>query len=268
MGSGSHLIKAKMTQRSNILQELNEMNSKLVDISTENIYTVPAGYFDGLAATMLNRIKALNAANVVEELDHLAPSLNNIPKQNIYTVPVGYFESLAENAMQSIREGNDYQTAKEEIESLSPFLSSLKKENPYSVPQGYFENIQAPAKTEAKVVSITHRKWFKYAAAAVVVGFIAMAGLMIFGNKEKRYERSVARLEKKIKEEAQKMSDKDLNDFIQFTDAGLNGQEKVLNNINSTDEVKELLKDIPDSELKEFIEETADVDDGETTMMD
>lgn len=268
MGSGSHLIKAKMTQRNNILQELSEMNSKLVNISAENIYTVPAGYFDGLAATMLNRIKAMNASNAVEELNYLSPSISNIPKQNIYTVPAGYFENLAENAMQSIREGNDHltkesfgQTAKEEIEILSPMLSGLKKEMPYSVPQGYFENI-APVKQETKVVSITHRKWFRYAAAAMVIGIIAITSLLIFNNRKDPAEKVLAKAVKEVK----KMSDKDIDDFIQYTDAGLNGEEKV--SVNNTAEIKELLKDIPDSELKEFIEETADTDDGEITLMD
>lgn len=265
MGNGIHLIKAKMIQRNNILQELNELNSALVNVSTENIYSVPAGYFDGLAATMLNRIKALNAENAVEELSYLSPSLSNISKQNIYSVPVGYFESLAENATQLIREGNDYQTAKEEIEGLSPFLSSLKKENPYSVPQGYFESIETPAKPAVKVISITHRKWFRYAAAAIVIGAIAMAGLMIFGNEEKKKARSFAKFEKKLNKEIKTTSDDDLQDFIQYTDAGLNGEEKV--SIENTDEVKELLKDIPESELKEFLEETTVADDTETTMM-
>jgi hypothetical protein len=265
LGSGIHLTKAKMTQRNNILQELNELNSTLVNVSTENIYSVPAGYFDALAATMLNRIKALNAANAVEELNYLSPSLGNISKQNIYSVPAGYFESLAENAMRSIREGNDHQTAKEEIESLSPFLSSLKKENPYSVPQGYFENIEVPVKPAAKVISITHRKWFKYAAAAMVIGIITMAGLLLFNNGDKKQAKSIAKFEKKLDKEIKTMSDDDLQDFIQYTDAGLNGEEKVLN--ENTDEVKELLKDIPESELKEFLEETTITDDAESTMM-
>ncbi|NOT51693.1 MAG: hypothetical protein HOP10_10505 [Chitinophagaceae bacterium] len=255
-----------MTQRNNILQELNELNSTLVNVSTGNIYSVPAGYFDGLAATMLNRIKAMDAANTVEELNHLSPLLNTISKQNIYSVPVGYFERLAENAMRSAREGNEYQTAKEEIESLSPLLSGLKKENPYSVPQEYFESIDIPFKPATKVVSITHRKWFRYAAAAMVIGIITMTGVLIFGNEEKKQAKSLAKFEKKLNNEIKTMSDNDLQDFMQYTDAGLNGKETVF--ISNTNEAKELLKDIPESELKEFLEETADVDDTELTMMD
>src|SRR5688572_13967827 len=181
-----------MTQRNNILQELRELNSTLVNMTAANVYSVPAGYFDGLAQTMLDRIKAMDAANAADELNYLSPLLSNVSKQNPYTIPGGYFDGLAESAMQSIREGHDYQTAKEEIESLSPFLGGLKKEMPYSVPEGYFESITAgPVKAETKVVSIAHRKWFRYAAAAMVIGIVALTGLLIFGNKSP--EKSLAK---------------------------------------------------------------------------
>jgi hypothetical protein len=262
LGYGTHLIKAKMTQRNNILQELNELNSTLVNISPANIYSVPAGYFDGLAATMLARIKAMDAANAVEELNYLSPSLSTISKQNIYSVPAGYFESLAENTIRSIRAGNGHQTAQEEIEGLSTLLSGLKKQMPYSVPQGYFESIsEKPVRTETKVISFTRHKLFRYAAAAVVIGIVAMSGLLIFGNKKDPAEKVMVKVGKEVK----KMSDDDLKDFLQFTDAGLNGEEKVSN--SNTDEIKELLKDIPESELKDFIEETSGTEDSESIMM-
>ncbi len=255
-----------MTQRNNILQELNEMNSALANISTGNIYTVPAGYFDGLAATMLNRIKAMNAANAVEELNYLSPSLNTISKQNIYSVPAGYFENLAENLMRSIREGNDQlhkesvgQTAKEEIESLSPLLSGLKKEMPYNVPQGYFETIsEKPVREGTKVVSITHRKWFRYAAAAVVTGVIALSGFLLFGNKKDAAERILAKVEKDVN----KMDDVEKDNLVDFLDAGMNGKETVKVNTGSrSQEIKDLLQDVSEEELKDFQQQTEDIQD-------
>ena len=264
MRGETHPINAKMTRNTNILNELNELNSSLVNVSTQNVYMVPVGYFDGLAVTVLNRIKTINATNAVEELGYLSPTLSNISKQTPYTVPVGYFDSLAETALQSVRESSNYQTAQEELETLSPLLSSLKKEMPYSIPQGYFENIaEKPAKPDLKVVSITHRSWFKYAAAAVVVGIIALSGILIFGNNATG-EKSLAKFEKKLNKEIKKMSDSELKDFIEYTDAGLNGEEKV--STNPSDEIKELLKDLPESELKEFLEETSDLNT-ETTLM-
>lgn len=264
MRGETHPIYAKMTRNTNILNELNELNSSLVNVNTQNVYTVPVGYFDGLTVIVLNRIKAMNAENAVEELSYLSPILSNISKQTPYTVPAGYFDSLAETALHSVREGSDYQTAKEEIETLSPLLSGLKKQIPYSVPQGYFDDIaEKTAKPVVKVVSITHRSWFKYAAAAVVIGIIALSGILIFG-KNPTGEKSLAKFEKKLNKEIKKMSDSELKDFIEYSDAGLNGEEKV--STNPSDEIKELLKDLPESELKEFLEETSDLNT-ETTLM-
>jgi hypothetical protein len=55
---------------------------------------------------------------------------------------------------------------------------------PYSVPQGYFEGlVENRTRPAAKIVSITHRNWFKYAAAAVVTGLIVLSGLIYLTRK-------------------------------------------------------------------------------------
>jgi hypothetical protein len=163
-----------MTQNNNILQELIGLESTLANIAPQNIYGVPDGYFEGLANQVLNRIKAMEANNSSEELAFLSPMLNNISRQMPFCVPAGYFEGLENKLIQLIHENSDsfQQTAKEELEVLSPLLSGISKQMPYSVPLGYFENLSADRQTntrsETKVVSITHRKWFRYAAAAMV----------------------------------------------------------------------------------------------------
>jgi hypothetical protein len=254
-----------MTQKDNILQELNELKSSLVAISKKNIYTVPVGYFDGLADQTLNRIKAMETLTADEELDYLSPMLKNISKQVLYTVPSGYFEELQKNLLQSVGESCDYKTAKEELETLSPLLSGLKKEMPYSVPQGYFEQLASTISKEehtsvTRIVAITSRKWFRYAAAAIITGIIATAGFLYTNNKTTNDPaKSLVKFEKKLNKEIEKTSDKELDEFIQqFSDAGLNGEEKVHNQTDS--EVKELLKDVSETELKEFLEETADTE--------
>ena len=56
-----------MTERNNILQELQELKSSLANTGFQNPYQVPAGYFDGLADEILNRIRALEATSASEE---------------------------------------------------------------------------------------------------------------------------------------------------------------------------------------------------------
>ena len=107
-----------MTQSTNILQELNELVSSLTDVASQNVYTVPEGYFDRLIVELMNRIKASEAKNPTEEVSYLSPMLQDISKQMPYSVPTDYFEGLEEKLMQSIRDSSDYRDAKEELEAI------------------------------------------------------------------------------------------------------------------------------------------------------
>ena len=88
-----------MGQKDNILQELNELKSNLGAIDSKNLYTVPVGYFDGLASQVLNRIKAIEATTSKEELNYLSPTLNSISRQMPFSFPQGYFDALDENLL-------------------------------------------------------------------------------------------------------------------------------------------------------------------------
>ena len=300
-----------MTRKDNILQELSELNSTLATITPQNPYTVPMGYFDGLAARVLNRIKAMEAANAAEELGYLSPALSGFSKQMPFFVPQGYFEGLAEKAMQSIRESSDYQTANEEMETLSPLLNGLKKEIPYTVPQGYFDGLADKAlqavnksndhqtakeelvtlspllsglkkempfsvpqgyfeslsenisreenKPVTKIISITSRKWFRYAAAAVIIGIVVTTGLLFLSGGEKEPGgKALAKFTRDVK----KMDDAQKDNLMDFIDAGMNGSETAqVSTDKKTDEVKNLLQGISDEELKDFQEQTEDVQD-------
>src|SRR5690606_31911008 len=99
-----------------------------------------------------------------EELSTLSPLLQGLSKKMDYSLPEGYFEQLTPDTEMV----SDSQSASEEIAQLSPLLNSIDRRNLYSVPAGYFENLAVIPETSAKVVSITRKNWFRYAAAAVV----------------------------------------------------------------------------------------------------
>lgn len=257
-----------MAQNNNILQELNELNSSLANITPQNIYTVPDGYFDGLAIQMLNRIRAMEAVNVADETNFLSPILSAVPRKMPYAVPDGYFELLAEQVLLSVHNNSDHQTANEELAILSPVLSGLKKEmtaraghpeGPYSVPQGYFDTLHdRPAKQKAKIISMVHRKWFRYAAAAVVTGIIALT-IFISADKKKESEEKIFA---QVKEDVMKMDDTQKDNLVDFIDAGMNGKETAeVNSDNKSKEIKQLLQDVSDEELKDFQEQTEDLQD-------
>ncbi len=255
-----------MTQKENILQELNELKSTLATVNQQNVYTIPVGYFDGLAAQVLNRIKALEAKNAVEELGYLSPSLSNISKQLPYAVPAGYFEGLAEKVMQLVRESNDYQTSKEELEILSPLLGGLKRTMPYSVPQGYFESLgEKRNKPAARIISITSRKWFRYAAAAVVTGVIVLAGFIYFisRNNVDPVEQPYAWVKKSIKE----IDKADIDAFVKLADEELTNQAAVATSPVRPEEIKELMKDVSDKEIQDFLDAAPDPETNDNSVM-
>lgn len=255
-----------MIQKENILQELNELKSTLATVTPQNVYTIPVGYFDGLAAQVLNRIKAMEAKNAVEELDYLSTTLSNISRQMPYAVPANYFEGLAERVMELVRESNDYQTSKEELETLSPLLSGLKKTMPYSVPDGYFESLaEKRNKPAAKLVSITKRSVFRYAAAAVVTGIVVLAGFIYFNtrNAVDPVEQPYAWVKKSLK----KVDNADIDAFVKLADEELNNQATVAINPVKPEEIKELMKDVSDKEIQDFLDETTVLENSDETMM-
>ena len=255
-----------MNKKDNILQELKELQSMLAEISPKNCYTIPEGYFEMLPAQVLSKIKATEATNAADELAHLSPLLSRFSKTMPYSVPADYFDKDRGNSNAEANETIEL-SVKDELEKLSPLLSSLNKQVPFAVPQGYFETLTdnflgETKKPTTKVVSLFRQSWFRYAAAAVVTGVVFLAGYLIIGGPGKEtYGESLTRLEKKIKIEIKKTSDKELNDFIQqFSDAGFNGEETAVNDKTPDTEIKELLKDIPETELKEFLNETSEID--------
>jgi hypothetical protein len=240
-----------MAHRNNILQELNELESSLATLPVQNTYSVPEGYFEGLAQQVLNRVKALEAGNAGEELAHLSQVLKDMPKKMPYNVPADYFDSLSERMLDLVK-GNG-QTAAEELQQLSPLLGSLKKEMPFSVPQGYFETINIPQTTEkpaAKVVSLSSRKWFKYAAAAMIIGVISTVFVIIKKSSVDPNKNPGGWVAKQMKN----VSTDDINTFIELTDETL-PQKEVIASADKKEEVKQLLQDVSDKEIQEFLDE-------------
>jgi antitoxin (DNA-binding transcriptional repressor) of toxin-antitoxin stability system len=264
-----------MTRKETIVQELRELKSTLATVTPQNVYTVPVGYFEGLATQVLNRIKAIGAKNVTEELSYLSPLLSNISKQVPYSAPVGYFEGLAEKLIQLVRENNDYQTANEELETLSPLLSGLKKTmsagtaytgGPYSVPNGYFENMgDKRNKPVAKMVPLTQQRWFRYAAAAVVTGVIVLAGIIYLTtrNRVDPVEQPYAWVKKSI----QKVDIADIDAFVNLANEELSNQTVVANNPVKPEEIKELMKDVSDKEIQDFLDVASETETNDETMM-
>jgi len=247
-------IMAKLETARNLPVQEELPSGLLPNVSRQAPYSPPPGYFDGLAENLLNVVKASEASQAAEELSSLSPLLSSISKQNVYEVPTGYFDSLDRQIAQTVNDENE-QSVQEELELISPLLASFKKLTPYSVPVGYFENLQYNVATEnivqtTKVVSITGRRWFRYAAAALVIGFVATIALLLI-NKPKAVdpsEKSFAWVQKNMK----KVSTDEISEFIELANTGNTDAGKP----NGHDDIKDLLKDVSDKEIQDFLNET------------
>lgn len=265
-----------MTNRNTILNELNDISSTLGNLNPQNLYTVPNGYFEGLPTQVMNRIKAFEAANAKEELEYLSPLLSKVSKEMPYAVPVGFFQNFDDNVMQRIGENVNHlpkespkesfvtfgQTSDEEIEALSPLLSSLKNKNPYSVPAGYFDSLETKVeKKEAKVISITKRRWYRMAIAAAVIGIVALTGLLLFNR-----DSTIKEPEKWVKNNViNKVSNEKINEFVTLVTPDDSQKPAEENEAATQAEVKELMKDVSQKEIDEFLNDAIALESNDDT---
>jgi len=253
-----------MTNRNTILNELKDIGSALGNYNPQNIYAVPTGYFEGFPTQVLNRIKALEAANAKEELEYLSPLLSSVSKETPYSVPAGFFQNLSADILQKISEHADHKTSEEEIESLSPLLSSLKNKNPYSVPAGYFETLETKTeKKEAKVISITKRRWYRLAVAAVFIGVVAIGGLLFIGQRPVTVDNPQAWINKNV---TKKVSNEKIDEFVKLAeDETINTTEE--NDAAKQAEMKELMKDISEKEIEDFLNDAVALESNDTDAL-
>ena len=131
----------------------------------QNIFEVPKGYFEDMAAKLNEAIAAEESE--LEQNEHL--------KAPVFQTPPNYFEGLSDKIM-----------AAAEAEDNELHDNVHLKETPFTAPEGYFDQLSAKLNAsvaeeqeaqETKVVPLYQKNWFKMAIAAVlVVGFFFLRG--------------------------------------------------------------------------------------------
>jgi hypothetical protein len=231
-----------------IQQELNDLGSSLPLTNNEQpVFTVPEGYFENFAASVLAKVKSQSSVPAADELNDLSPVLAAIPKQTPYYVPEDYFTHLATGLPAFV---ND--------EALPDFLKTHTKQMPYQVPIGYFDGLAAQVaakvtkpRTTAKVLHFSPR-FMRYAAAAVVTGAIAIAAFFYGngnGNSPDPETQSGAWVAQKLKN----VPKRDIEAFLKTVDTDLNSKE-VASKGGKT-EVRQMLHDVSTQELDAFLKE-------------
>jgi hypothetical protein len=194
--------------------------------------------------------------NILDELKNLEATHLQMQMVEVYEVPSDYFVTLPALMLRRIK-ALEVAEANDEIAILSPLLASISRKMPNEVPADFFTAERANSATQTtipvKVVSIG-RKWMRYAAAAVVAAAIAISGIVIY-NSNNSPEKKLAKLENRVKKDIKTTSDQELNDFIESTE----GRQDVAIN-KPKDVAPVVLKDVPATELQDFLDEISDPD--------
>ena len=218
--------------------ELRGLNSSLPSDNKET-FSVPDGYFDGLATAVLAKIKSIESKGAAEEIAELSPLLAGLPRKMPYSVPEGFFESSLNDVPVLMSDKED-----------SAVLTYIGKDLPYSVPDDYFDNLAGQvlaivAPKRAKVIPIVRRKWMRMATAAMVFGVIGLSGIVYFTGNDSPKDPMA---------QIKTASTSDLDAFLKNTDANLLGSTTA-QSPSKNNEVKEMLKNVPDNELNAFLSE-------------
>jgi hypothetical protein len=225
-------------------------------------FNVPDGYFEGFAEGVLARIRKeartgegarpefepMKAVpeTASQELSALSPLLAQLRSMETYRMPEGYFEEIA------------------------PILTVARELNPYTVPKEYFHHLPAEieekvvepreaqsavGKKPAKLIAFGGRRtnWWKYSAAAVVAGLILTIGWLRLQVHNGSHPSTVA---ENIPTSLMKVSDQDLQSFLADQDTTLAQQTNNTASLDFNDsDVRSLLSDVPDGDLRQFMDE-------------
>jgi hypothetical protein len=235
-----------MKSTESIKQELTELNSSLVPFNGLHVFSVPEGYFENFAASVLARLNS-GTSSVQDELKEISPLLAGISRKMPFSLPEGYFNNL--EADQLVNE-----------EELPAVLRIVDKDMPFAVPYGYFDsladNILSAVKPEAKVIRMNRNSWMRMAVAAVATGLILISSIFYFN----RGNGSSVNSQAWFKTELKNVSDEDLDKFIKNADA-VHENEQLAKSSIRTNEVRSMLTDVSVNEMEDFLEQVPNDDD-------
>ncbi len=239
-----------MNNQDYILQELRKMCPLIAKISKTNVYSVSSSYFNDLSEEIIERI------NFIKERAY------NFPSSTPFNIPEDYFKDLSEVILHKIiSPNNQFNEVIEETEKIAPLLNTISKKPVYSIPQGFFDKLQIPSveikKKKSKVLSINNWSTFlKFSAAAVFTSFLAIGVYTITGRDFITSSRN-----NNARNEVKNLSKEEILNFLKKSSSIENVTSTLKNTSKNENAIKSSLKKISDKEIQQFLEETAASDE-------
>ncbi|MGC8749893.1 hypothetical protein [Hydrotalea sp.] len=236
-----------------ILEELKEHFPALLPAFRIQVYKVPNGYFDKFAEQLLENIPYITVESVT------LPAI-----QQPFSVPNGYFENLPQQILNKIKAHDKSLSVSEELEQIAPALLNISKKPVFSVPAHYFEKINFTAIAKgaeknnngngtAKVISLRNtRKWFSYAAAAIIAGVLITGAL--WNNSSFTYSSNVFSLNKEITNVSDDAIQNYLNNDV--TASNYINDTSIIDSDEALPDVQQGLQNISDEELSGYLKST------------
>lgn len=243
----------------NILTRIKEEEAGIapvVNITKDNIYQAPAGYFDGLAGSILNRIKEEEEGQQLQEPDFSSALWQQLGKKTPFTVPEGYFTEFSDNIVAGAKA---IEFVNEELENLSPLMTGLKTKQVYEVPAGYFD---------ANATAILQKLNNGSGSGKVIsIGFgrkmmryaaaAVVAGLMLVAGYMYTGKTKPGAATPGALPELAKVTDQEIESFLNNNTASVADTSSI---VTADDEIsdkdsKDLLANISDEELQHYAEQ-------------
>lgn len=246
-----------MESSNNILKELQVISPVLASSFPLPLpYKVPADYFGQLSSAALTAVKA-GSNNAAEELQALSPLLGSISRKTPYHLPEDYFERLSEN---TLAETKAVAFVQEELDDFSPVLHNLKHAPLYEVPAGYFDQLpgiilqKVQSEQPAKIVKMGSRNVLRRYIAAAAVLLVMLTGAWWY------FQPSSGTDDPKASIAIQQVPDEELIRFIddQSLAAEIAGNT-VANTEFDNNEMHDLLADVSDEELQQYVERNGSI---------
>lgn len=214
-----------MENNIDISNELRTISPFMAGIDKVNLFTVPGGYFEGLAECCLVLAKAGEKG-----------MLDDLSRQYNQEVPAGYFDQLPDTIMKRIKAQQE-ETASEELRILSPMLYAIQNENVFEVPKDYFTGLSDSILSkvqpiQARVVSIHRRSstFIKYAVAAAFTGIMALGVFKFTGVSPKGSGQALPAYvtdglkPHNVDDELSKVADEDIIKYLQSNSENIDAQ--------------------------------------------
>jgi hypothetical protein len=250
-------------------------------------FQVPEGYFEGFAGGVLARIKAgqgLSGGQTGGSPDAVPfESSDAIPDRSPDAIPDSLDEVSAELAILSpflsrLERKTPYRTPEGYFGELTPILAGLQQKPLYSVPDGYFDalageivvriaqedqikTIPAPARVIPMMGMMGRRgAWWRYSAAAVVAALVLTIGWLRMHTPGRN------RTPVDIAKSLYNVSDQEIQSYLDNHNiAPMVESDSIVNstatlNVDEND-VKNLLGDVPDGELKQYLQDHGETKD-------